>query len=251
MAGIDRLSTQSLWSLMGLVIRNAEKLGIHRDGTLLGLSPVEMEERRRLWWQLQHMDLALTIRSGLTPQTLMADWDAKLPLNIEDEDFNVDITDFPKERKGLTSISYCPYTYWVLDQQRLFFRTDKGRFELSWQSNQSLPQPTRDSLIDHLEDGLNQRFLQYCDPLKPAEVLLQLSVRALMCGMRQRVLQPLASSGHLDDAGTQHRAELLRACIQSLEYSVTMHSQPSIKHFNWLTRAMFPWHACKCRIYRD
>ena len=77
---MDRLSTQSLWSLMGLVIRNADKLGIHRDGTFLGLSPFETEDRRRLWWQLQHLGLALAVRCGLTPLTLMAKWDAKLPL---------------------------------------------------------------------------------------------------------------------------------------------------------------------------
>ena len=124
MAGIDRLSTQSLWSLMGLIIRNAEKLGIHRDGTLLGLPPVEIEERRRLWWHLQHLDLALSVRSGMTPLTLMADWDAKIPLNIEDEDINPSMTELPKERKGMTSMSYCLFTYWVIEQQRVALRSD-------------------------------------------------------------------------------------------------------------------------------
>ena len=245
MAGIDRLSTQSLWSLMGLVIRNAEKLGIHRDGALLGLSPVATEERRRLWWQLQHLDLALAVRSGLTPLTMVVDWDVKLPLNIEDDDISVTMTEFPKERKGLTSMSYCLYTYWVLDQQRLFFRSDKGRFELSWQSNKSLPHPMKENLIERLEDGLNQKFLQYCDPLKPLDTLIQLSARTLICGMRQRTLQPLACSGHPGDAGEAHCCALLMACMQSLEYNVAMHSQPSIKHLRWLTKAFFPWHACE------
>lgn len=112
MAGMDRLSTPSLWSLMWLVLRNAEKLGIHRDGSLLRLSPVETEERRRLWWQLQHFDLILAVRSGMTPMNLSTDWDAKLPLNIEDEGIKASMTDPPKERKGLTSMSYCLYTYW-------------------------------------------------------------------------------------------------------------------------------------------
>lgn len=96
---------------MGSIIRNAEKLGIHRDGTFLDLSPLETEERRRLCWHLQHLDLALAVRSGLTPLTLMGDWDAKLPLNIEDDDIDESMTDFPKERKGLTSMSYCLFTY--------------------------------------------------------------------------------------------------------------------------------------------
>lgn len=245
MAGIDRLNTQSLWSLMGLVIRSAEKLGYHRDGALLGLSPFQTEERRRLWWQLQHVDLALAVRSGLTPLTLMADWDTKMPLNIEDDDISASTTEFPKERKGLTSLSYCLYTYWVIDQQRLFFHSEKSRFELSWQSNKSLPLPLKESLINQLEDGLNQNFLQYCDPLKPPDVLLQLSARALICGMRMRSLHPLAYNGLQGHTSEGHRDALLTACMQSLDYNVAMHSQPSIRRFQWLTKAFFPWHACK------
>ncbi len=111
MAGAERLSTQSTWSLMGLVICNAEKLGVHRDGSLLGLSPVETEERRRLWWQMQHINLGLAVMTGVTPITLMADWDAKLPLNIEDDDLHPGMTEFPKERKGSTSMTYCMFTY--------------------------------------------------------------------------------------------------------------------------------------------
>ncbi|KAJ9652813.1 hypothetical protein H2198_007943 [Neophaeococcomyces mojaviensis] len=215
---------------MGLVIRSAEKLGYHRDGALLGLSPFQTEERRRLWWQLQHVDLALAVRSGLTPLTLMADWDTKMPLNIEDDDISASTTEFPKERKGLTSLSYCLYTYWVIDQQRLFFHSEKSRFELSWQSNKSLPLPLKESLINQLEDGLNQNFLQYCDPLKPPDVLLQLSARALICGMRMRSLHPLAYNGLQGHTSEGHRDALLTACMQSLDYNVAMHSQPSIRH---------------------
>ena len=245
MAGIDRLSTQSLWSLMGLLIRNTEKLGIHRDGSLLGLSPAETEERRRLWWQLQHLDLALAIRAGLTSQNLSADWDAKVPLNIEDEDINGGMTVFPEERKGLTSMSYCLFTYWVIEQQRNYFDPDKGRFQLSWQSNTSLRQSSKDSLISQLEDGLNKKFLQYCDPIKPIDVLLQLLARAVLCGMRQRTLHPFVYGERSRDAKEEQRAAFFDASMHSVEYHVAMHSHPSLKCFQWLTQSFLPWQACK------
>lgn len=94
MVSLDRLSTQSLWALMELVIRNGEKLGIHRDGTFLGLSPLGTGDRRRLWWQLQYFDLILAIRLGTTPLTLMADRDVRLPLNVEDDDWTPEIENF-------------------------------------------------------------------------------------------------------------------------------------------------------------
>ncbi|KAL8968213.1 MAG: hypothetical protein Q9183_002569 [Haloplaca sp. 2 TL-2023] len=243
MSGIDRLSTQSLWSLMGLINRNAEKLGVHRDGTLLKLPPMQTEERRRLWWHLQHLDLALAVRSGMTPLTLMGDWDAKLPLNIEDEDIDQNMTEPPKERKGLTSMSYCLFTYWVIDKQRGFLRANNDRFELSWQSKEAVPPLIKDSLIDQLEEGVNKHFLQHCDPLKPVHVLIQIVARALVCGMRQRTLQPLASSKPAVVDGERLHRELIDASIQSLEYSMAYYTQPSIAHFQWLTRSFFPWHA--------
>ena len=245
MAGMERLSTQSLSSLMGLVLRNAEKLGIHRDGTLLGLSPVQTEERRRVWWQLQHLDLALAVRSGSTPLIMGADWDAKLPLNIEDEDIYEGIAEPPNERKGLTSMSYCLFTYWVLDQQRQFFHASKGRFALSWQSNESLPGSSKDSLIEQLENGINKNFLQYCDPIKPMDTLLQLLARALICGMRMRTLLTVAESGKAGHVSEEHRNTLLTASMQLLEYNVAMHSHPSLGNFQWLVTGFFPWQACE------
>ena len=245
MAGMERLSTQSLSSLMGLVLRNAERLGIHRDGGLLGLSPVKTEERRRVWWQLQHLDLALAVRSGSTPLIMGADWDAKLPLNIEDEDIHEGMVEPPNERKGLTSMSYCLFTCWVLDQQRQFFHADKGRFALSWQSNESLPDSSKDTLIEQLEDGINKNFLQYCDPIKPLDTLLQLLARALICGMRMRTLLTVAQSGRTDHVSEEHRDTLLTASMQLLEYNVAMHSHPSLRNFQWLVTGFFPWQACK------
>ena len=244
MAGIDRLSTQSLWSLMGMVIRNAEKLGIHRDGALLGLPPVETEERRRLWWQLQHLDLGLAVRSGLTSLTLVADWDAKLPLNIEDDDIDASMTNFPEERKSSTSMSYCLLISYILHHQRVTFCDDKGRWELSFHFKKSVPYSVKKSLINQLEDSLNKNFVQYCDPIKPLDILIQLTARSLICGMRLWSLHPLAYSGQSGQTDEEHREALLSICMQSLEYGVAMHSQPSIKIFQWFTQGMFPWHAC-------
>lgn len=242
MASLDRLSTQSLWTLMGLATRNGEKLGIHRDGTFLGLSPPETEDRRRLWWQLQYFDLILAIRLGTTPLTLMADWDVKLPLNIEDHDLTPDMKSFPEERKGLTSMSYCLFTYYVLEQQRQY-HADKGQFELSWSTNQSVPKHTKEAFIDQLEDGLNKTFLQYCDPIKPLDILLQLIARALTRTFRQRILLTISEDpGHVDH---EYRGPLLAASMQLLEYSVIMHSHRLLKDFEWFTTKGFPWPACK------
>lgn len=236
---------------MGLTVRNAEKLGLHRDGVVLGLPAVETEERRRVWWQLQHVDLCLGIWAGMTPITMMADWDTKVPSNIEDDDIKPGQNEMPKERKGLTSMSYCRFTWWVLDQQRKIFQAKQGRFALSWQLNASLSQELKDDVISQLEHSVNQEFLQYCDPLKPLDTLLQLVARALIVGMRLRTLHASAYGGNKQQVSEQHRRALLETAMQCLKYSIAVHSNQSLKQLEWYTKGFFSWHACESLIVQS
>lgn len=227
-----------------MTIRNAEKLGLHRDGALLGLNTMEVEERRRVWWQLQHLDLGSAVRIGLTPLTLTADWDAKMPSNIEDCDLSATRTEQPRERKGLTSISFCLFTYWVLDRQRKTFLAKHGRFELSWQTNTTLPTSAKNDMIEQLEDGINENFIQYCDPIKPLDMLLQLFARCFIASFRLRILHSrLCEEGRDED-----RTALLDAAKSTLRYNIAIQTHPSLHCFRWKTIAWFAWQACKYRM---
>ncbi|KAF2831472.1 hypothetical protein CC86DRAFT_463354 [Ophiobolus disseminans] len=239
MASVNRLSPQSLWSLMGMTVRNAEKLGLHRDGTVLGLSPMETEERRRLWWQLQQLDLVFAVRMGLTPMTLTADWDVKLPLNIEDEDIHKASPSTPTERKSLTSMSYCLFPSWVINQQRQSLLTKNIRFELSWQANNALSESIRNDLVTHIENGINQTFLQYCDPLNPLDQRLQLFARLFIASTRLRVLHTRIS----EHSSVEERAELLAISVQSLRYNIAIQTQPSLLYYRWLMKGWLVWQA--------
>lgn len=44
------------WNLSGLAVRLAQNFGLHREGSLFGLSKFKMEMRRRLWWQIAILD---------------------------------------------------------------------------------------------------------------------------------------------------------------------------------------------------
>lgn len=49
--------TRFVWTMTGLLIRLAQALGLQRDGEQFGLSPYEVEMRRRLWWHIVHLDV--------------------------------------------------------------------------------------------------------------------------------------------------------------------------------------------------
>jgi hypothetical protein len=107
----NRARPATLFSLMGIAVRIAQRMGLHRDGSLLGLPPAEAEERRRVWWQMQHMEILISQLLGCLSITLYANWDAKLPANLDDDDIYPGMEDLPSDRTGLTSMSHCLWRY--------------------------------------------------------------------------------------------------------------------------------------------
>ena len=231
------VSSQSLWSLMGLVCRSAELLGIHRDGELLGLGAIETEEHRRLWWQIQHIDLIMAVKNGTTPLTFTCDWDSKLPLNLDDDQLSPQDSVL-REKEGMTTFSYTLFTCWIMCQQRRFrLLHPQGTVE------RSLLGPMTDRFINELEKGLQTQFLQYCDPSTPVDILLQLSARGVLCALRLRRMHETRMS--CDEVEIAFRNKYLDLCMKMLGYTITCFTHPSLKPFHWMGEASMMWHACK------
>jgi hypothetical protein len=69
---------RKIWTLTGLVVRIAQTLGIHRDGSHFGLPPFEIELRRRLWWQVCILDARSSEDHGCDPTIVEAFFDTKM-----------------------------------------------------------------------------------------------------------------------------------------------------------------------------
>jgi hypothetical protein len=69
---------RKIWTLTGLVVRIAQTLGIHRDGTHFSLPPFEVEMRRRLWWQVCILDARSSEDQGCDPSIHEALFDTKM-----------------------------------------------------------------------------------------------------------------------------------------------------------------------------
>jgi hypothetical protein len=69
---------RKIWTLTGLVVRIAQTLGIHRDGSHFKLPPFEIEMRRRLWWQVCILDARSAEDHGCDPTIVEAQFDTKM-----------------------------------------------------------------------------------------------------------------------------------------------------------------------------
>ncbi|PWN88374.1 hypothetical protein FA10DRAFT_280916 [Acaromyces ingoldii] len=80
-----RQSAES-WSLLGVAIRAAQAIGLHRDGTKLGLDAVTTERRRRLWALIYYLDRTTSMLLG-RPQGI----DDKTSDTLPPSDVDIDV----------------------------------------------------------------------------------------------------------------------------------------------------------------
>ncbi|KAI8670783.1 Zn(2)-C6 fungal-type domain-containing protein [Fusarium keratoplasticum] len=89
----------STWVLMGVVIRVAMRMGLHRDpGHWPTVRPLQAEFRRRMWMMLYDMDFFTSIQVGLPRIIKDSQCDARPPAHLLDNDISLDHDETPVER---------------------------------------------------------------------------------------------------------------------------------------------------------
>lgn len=93
-------------ALVGSAIRLAECMGLHRDGSLYNMTPVEVHVRRMIWHQLCFLDMRTCEATGPRPQIRKEDYDTKMPLNVDDSDL-LEPNPYIEDRDRWTDMTFC------------------------------------------------------------------------------------------------------------------------------------------------
>ena len=87
------------WILIGVVIRIALRMGLHRDPSHWpNMRPLQAELRRRLWIVLYQMDFFTSTQLGLPRIIKDSQCDARPPAHLFDDDLGFEHDDIPPER---------------------------------------------------------------------------------------------------------------------------------------------------------
>ncbi|KAF8861905.1 hypothetical protein BDZ45DRAFT_617784, partial [Acephala macrosclerotiorum] len=105
------IDPRSLYSLTGLAIRIAHRMGLDTSAFTPTLPPFQLEVGRRLWWSLVRLDIHIAELSGGGSPVLNSAWDAKFPLNVNDSDLYPEMKEFPKESEGVTEMVFVRVGY--------------------------------------------------------------------------------------------------------------------------------------------
>lgn len=162
-----RYNRHAAWILNGVVIRIAQKMGLHRDGEMLGLGPFESEMRRRLWWQIIMLDAKYAMMTGLNHSLLPRVWDTKEPKNLNDVDMFPSATEPFQDRDGPTEMIFVMITNKVA---RFLVETPGLEIMLmltEWSGSPSTADPQLNkfrTVIGRLGQDMLDMLNRYCDP---------------------------------------------------------------------------------------
>ena len=238
---------QGVWNLSGLALRVAQSLGMHRDGTKLGLSPYETEIRRRVWWHLVVRDGRAAEDYGINSPSATPGFDTELPLNIEDADLTPEMTTLPSGRNGWTGMTYPLVAINISHAMRQL-----GILEISGQ-NTTWKELERNRIMKELKTTLDT-MLQSCNraiPIQKAALLVATLVFTKVDLVTRHQAESRVAEGTRKSAPAEN--DLIAAC-EALETSNDLWFDELLRHYRWLT-ASYPqthlllyvyWHLCLC-----
>ena len=226
--------------LTGVAVRIALRIGLHRDGALLGLPPFESEMRRRLWWQTIILDNRNAEIVGArflkaTPQS-----DTQIPLNCNDSDLWPGMPEPPKERLGASDMLFCSA------------RSEVGSvFPKIGVVNPSgdrddRPEPSmadKDRIVDELEILLETKYLRYCDLLQPLHIQTAGLCRGAVLTLRLQVHHPRQYPDNGASLPQEEKDMLFRTSLKLIDYFNMAYSTKSIRGFLWHTNFFIQWAA--------
>ncbi|KAF6809235.1 C6 transcription factor [Colletotrichum sojae] len=93
------------YNYLGLAVRMAMGLGLHKEFQGWNISPLNMEIRRRVWWSLCVFDVGATITFSRPSVWPYEGVEVSLPLNVDDKSLTAISRSYPPETEGIT-----PYT---------------------------------------------------------------------------------------------------------------------------------------------
>ncbi|KAF2966083.1 hypothetical protein GQX73_g7532 [Xylaria multiplex] len=239
--------SRASWALLGVPIRLAQALNIHRDGdgTNSRFSPFEAEQRRRLWWQLIVLDIRAAEDRGSTTVIASGSYDTRLPHNIDDVEFGPDMTTPLQDRPGPSDITFSLFTaqssgMWSEYEQKL------SREETARRAKE-----------------LELRFVKGADPEHVASYLASVTVRLIILKMWLVTRYPLYRRGRhsgrpptpdasgLSNSSTTSSCpapvvtspeSTLRTAVSVMELSDFLETGPYSDRIRWWTESWVQWH---------
>ncbi|KAL5359723.1 fungal-specific transcription factor domain-containing protein [Aspergillus floccosus] len=232
--------TKFVWAMTALVLRLAQGLGLHRDGTNFGLKPFETEMRRRLWWHICLLDIRSSEDHGTEFQIDDRLYDTRLPLNVNDEDLSPDMKESPQERVGFTDMTFCLIRCDItVALRRIGYACP----------NKNAPGPREPfpercgKIIQMINHRIEERYLKYCDNTIPIQWVCATVGRLILTKLWLVVHHPMTRPYQGLNLTNESRESLFKTSVEVTEFTRLLTIDKNTQKWNWLFATNMQWHA--------
>ncbi|KAL5085294.1 fungal-specific transcription factor domain-containing protein [Trichoderma sp. SZMC 28011] len=255
------IDPRQVFCMMGIAIRIAQRMGLHRDPDGYGLSPFEVEQRRRLWWTLVSYDRRVGEMTGSTVTALTSGCDCKKPLNVNDSDLHADGKEPPKPHTGPTEMLFALTR--VELSMAVASNSNRDSFKMNPEicagspqsgksaqpgkppavtirlAGQDAPVYTLEGFCAHMEGT----YLTHCDPKIPLHFFTMTMTRAALCKMR--IINYLVRRHNAEPMPLSEieRDALTTQAISWVEHDNVVMSSESLRPYRWYAMHYFPFPA--------
>lgn len=237
--------TRFCWTLTGLAIRIGQSMGLHRDGTFLpGLTPLEIEMRRRLFWALCILDLRSAEDQGTDLTIVERTFDTELPLNINDTDISEETTEMPPSRQGASDMTFSLIRYEICAQARNLYVVS-GANPADYPRDEATTLEERESMVRNIYQSVEEKYFKdqptSCEPMLWTAANI---ARVITAKMTLVIYQPMLFPGPDGEVLSEDiRERIFTAATEIFEYNHQLNSDPRSRQWKWLFQTYTQWHA--------
>ncbi|KAK9485798.1 hypothetical protein V1527DRAFT_482637 [Lipomyces starkeyi] len=203
--------------MLGVAIRIAQRIGIHNESALANtpLSRLKCAE------DFGSRSYSSTLASAAT---LIPTWDCRIPLNVNDSDFRLEMKEPHRFRENLP---------------RHFSPLCASGFKAHANDVEHGPIPEGSALVS-LEKMIEDKYLKFCDPENPPHFMTIWTTRAYLakCRLMEHHSRYSSSSAHQAEA---QRDAAISYALSMLECDTEIMTSPLTKGFLWLVHFYLPF----------
>ncbi|KAM6515732.1 hypothetical protein FALCPG4_013945 [Fusarium falciforme] len=245
----NRHGKDTAWIVTGTALRMAIKMGYHRDGELLGLSPFETEMRRRIWWHIMLQDVTHTLTSALSCSQMPISWDCKMPRNFNDADLFPGSVDPVQPRESPTEMAFCLISYQIA-KSILSLESLRGTAGLEiatiWNTEDVAGNPVTSSILQRYRedlDALDQALLdierRYVSASAGKVHTAALSLRRVLISKGREMIVPMMEQPEWGIEIFTVEDNLFKIIIIKNELFASFDEQMDLAGFLWYAKVQF------------
>ncbi|KAJ5210875.1 hypothetical protein N7491_010689 [Penicillium cf. griseofulvum] len=235
----------TIWTLCGIAVRIAQRIGIHRDGSAHRLSVFETEMRRRIWFQLTIIDATSAQFCGVASTPLPATVDVQPPMNANDSDLDPRMTEPACEKPGPTEMMFVlarsEFGKWLLRLSNQAESSNTGPWAFISSSSMSLKD--KDKTIDELEAHMEEKFLRHCDKSIPLHMATTMMARSAIYYTRLMAHHPRQYQDPNTRISQAEKDIIFDNSLKMTEYADYAQNNPAVRKFLWHMVNHMPWDA--------